>query len=118
MGILRWLLTISFVGIALVLALLLGVLLVGVYLAMRVTGALKTVTVRVDERGRVVTQPDRSRENTPSRVAVEPDLPAAPAGVEIFHMRAWDETENRAVDRWYYKDAGGQWIFVRQPVRT
>ncbi|MGL4322760.1 MAG: hypothetical protein ACRCTD_01875 [Beijerinckiaceae bacterium] len=122
MRIIRWLLTISFIGIALFLALLLGILLLGVYLAMRVTGALKVKSVRVDEQGRVVTSPPQGRgferEAMPQRRASAEDLPLAPAGAEIFHMRAWDEAQNRAVDRWYYRDDNGQWIFVRQPVTT
>lgn len=125
MGILRWILTISFVGIGLFLALVLGILLLGVYMVMRMRGALKTVTVRVDERGRVMPQPSQNGLSGMGRGGVaEPvqrhatgreELPSAPAGAEIFHMRAWDETQNRAIDRWYYKDEGGQWIFVQPP---
>ena len=116
MALLRWLLTISFIGIALFLALLLGVLLLGVYLVMRMTGALKMATVRVDANGRVVTPPPQHRGEMrapPRRDAVI--LPEPPPGVEVLHMRAWDEAQNSAVDRWYYKDDTGQWIFVRQP---
>lgn len=116
MGILRWILTISFIGIGLFLALVLGVLLLGVYLVMRMTGALKTVTVRVDGSGRMRPAPSAGAPEPARRPArIETELPLAPAGVQVLHMRAWDEAENRAVDRWYYKDEGGQWIFVQPP---
>ncbi|MET0606592.1 MAG: hypothetical protein ABWZ80_09065 [Beijerinckiaceae bacterium] len=46
---------------------------------------------------------------------VDTDLPEAPPNVAIHHLRTWDTARNRASDRWYYKDAKGQWVFVRAP---
>jgi hypothetical protein len=43
------------------------------------------------------------------------DLPDAPPDVPVHRLRSWDAARNRAVDRFYYKDAGGQWVFVRAP---
>lgn len=43
------------------------------------------------------------------------DLPDAPPDVPLHHLRSWDAKRNHAVDRWYYKDAQGQWVFVRPP---
>ncbi|MBN9063465.1 MAG: hypothetical protein BGP06_11365 [Rhizobiales bacterium 65-9] len=53
----------------------------------------------------------------PASAAVEGDvdLPEAPPDVPLNHLRSWDPKRNRAVDRWYYKDAQGQWVFVRRP---
>ncbi|MGL4496149.1 MAG: hypothetical protein ACRCUX_10055 [Beijerinckiaceae bacterium] len=116
MGFLRTLLTISFIGIALFLALLLGILLLGVYLVMRLTGALKVATVGLDGQGRPVPPSVRPDGLRVPQTAPD-DLPLAPPGVEVFHMRTWDAGENRALDRWYYKDEQGQWIFVRSPGR-
>lgn len=65
-----------------------------------------------------VPQPAR---NAPSAAAApadrggDSDLPEAPAGVDLQHVRSWDSVSGRAVERWYYKDARGQWVFVRTP---
>jgi hypothetical protein len=45
----------------------------------------------------------------------EGDLPDAPPDAALHHLRTWDAARNRAIDRWYYKDSKGQWVFVRAP---
>lgn len=104
MRLIRWLLTAVLLFVAAMLALaLLGLLLVafGVFRLAVLVGWLRD--------GRP--QPVRPR----SAAGADRDLPAAPADVAVRRLRSWDAAQNRAVERWYYRDGEGRWVFVKGP---
>lgn len=108
MRLIRWFLTFVLVFAASVLALLmLALLLVALGL---MQFARLAQWVRPQQRSGPASPPQRAREAT-----VDVDLPEAPPNVRLHHLRSWDSQRNHAVDRWYYKDPQGQWVFVRPP---
>ncbi len=107
MRLIRWFVTFILLFIAAIMAgLLLALLLVAVGL-LRVAGLVRWIRPSSSSAAAPAAQRDA--------VSSDADLPAAPPGVAVHHLRSWDAARNRAVDRWYYKDADGQWVFVRAP---
>lgn len=108
MRLIRWFFTFALLFVASILALVLVALLLiafGVLQFARLASWVRPAPL--------VAQPTRARGRADA--PADADLPEAPPNVPLHHVRSWDQARSRAVDRWYYKDADGHWVFVRAP---
>ncbi|WP_342360739.1 hypothetical protein [Terrarubrum flagellatum] len=112
MTLIRWFLTFTLVFAATIFALVMLALLLIAFGVLQF--ARLASWVRVAPAGGPLSQA-RSTTAPAQPRAPDLDLPEAPPGASVQHVRSWDAARNRAVDRWYYKDAQGQWVFVRAP---
>ena len=107
----RWVITFLLVFAASILALILLALLLVAIGVLQFARLAQWIRPPVPQPARnappsAPARPDRSGDS---------DLPEAPADADLQHVRSWDSASGRAIVRWYYKDARGQWVFVRAP---
>ena len=114
----RWFLTFILVFVAALLAMLLLALLLIAFGVLKMAGMIRWIRPEQPPAQPDPVRPQRVRPrpaSQPAAARIDRDLPEAPPQTELHRLRSWDAEQNRAVDRWYYKDGTGQWVFVRPP---